>query len=68
MDEVQPGNLRFAPGIDDYIMCLQQQVTREMSIEFFWSSLLFDIPNFYLSMCQTLRILSTKNLEKHSMI
>lgn len=60
VDEVQPGNFRFAPGIDDYIMCLQQQVTREMSIESFFGLVCCLTFQIFIWVCQTLRILSTK--------
>ena len=56
MDEVQPGNFWFGPDIDDFIIRLQHQVTREIS-EYrqfglanphrhgsqFWANLPFDI-------------------------
>ena len=56
MDEVQPGNFWFGPGIDDFIIRLQHQATPQISEcslfglanphqqgSQFWANLPFDI-------------------------
>ena len=79
MDEVQPGNFWFGPGIDDFIIRLQHQVTREIS-EYrqfglanphrhgsrFWANLPFSISDdMFLTICPKSRSLFSNNQEKH---
>jgi len=78
LDEEEPENSLFGSGTIVFMLCLQRTVFDEIShyrrdglpnphrpASPLWNSLPFDIPDFYcLSICQTLRILSTKNPEK----